>query len=101
MTIACGVVYHRKPYDRNLSLACPGCSTNECYITNNGINVTDGDGVTVQNGQLTLRSHDWGNYGNVCCGHIGQRQSCYQVCPLLTGELYLATEFFACMHGYK
>ena len=74
-------VYH-KPYAESLPVTCPGCDTNECFITTNDINSTAT--ATVHNGQLMLRSYNWDDYGTICCGDTDQ-QSCYQICPLYTG----------------
>ena len=73
-----------KSYYDTLSLDCPGCNTNECLVSINGMNATAT--ATVQNGQLVLGSRNWDNYGTVCCGDMPDQQDCYQVCPLPTGN---------------
>ena len=72
-----------KSYNETLSLDCPGCHT-DCPVSINGRDATAT--ATVQSDQLVLRSRDWGNYGTVCCGDMSDRQDCYKVCPLHTGN---------------
>ena len=73
-----------KPYNENLSLDCPGCHADECPVSINGIDATAT--ATVQSDQLVLGSHNWSNYGTVCCGNMLDQQDCYKVCPLRTGN---------------
>ena len=73
-----------KSYNESLSLDCPGCHTNECPVSINGIDATAT--ATVQSDQLVLGSRDWGNYGTVCCGNMPDQQDCYEVCPPRTGN---------------
>ena len=78
------IVYRKAYSDESLPLTCSGCHSDidECSIRINGINTSAG--TTLQNGNLILRSRDWGVYGTVCCGGIDQ-QSCYKICSQYTG----------------
>ena len=76
----------RKPYNENLSIACPGCAGNsECTVTINGAAM---DMFTMVNGSLSLPADNWNVYGELCCGgDVEETIMCYRVCPLYYGEL--------------
>ena len=93
-------MYH-KSYSESLSLNCPtGCDANECSITINGEDAMAT--ATVHNGQIVLRSHEWSNYGTVCC-RDGDLQFCYQICPQYTGiysYIFKCCQMHAEMFGF-
>ena len=79
----------RKPYNDNLTLECPGCtSSDDCTVAiNNASNVTT-EAYTIVNDGIVLSANDRDVYGTVCCSGNGFDQMCYQVCPSYNGELW-------------
>ena len=76
-----------KLYDKSIGLKCPGCDSDQCPISINGVNTTiaAAPGYSIQNGQLIVPSHDWDVYGTYRCEGL-DKQLFYTICP--TGKVH-------------
>lgn len=72
----------RKPYNDNLTLECPGCtSSDDCTVAINNASYVTTEAYTIVNDDIVLSANDRDVYGTVCCSGNGFDQMCYQVCP--------------------